>query len=82
MIILLIDFGLVFYFGCSDQTGIGKDIGLVISKGVFLSVVCVFTVMPSLILWFDDMVDRLDKNNLKASIQERLAQNRGGDVNV
>lgn len=61
---------------------IGKDIGLVISKGVFLSVVCVFTVMPSLILWFDDMVDRLDKNNLKASIQERLAQNRGGDANV
>ena len=61
---------------------IGKDIGLVISKGVFLSVVCVFTVMPSLILWFDDMVDRLDKNNLKANIRERLAQNRGGDANV
>ena len=61
---------------------IGKDIGLVISKGVFLSVVCVFTVMPSLILWFDDMVDKLDKNNLKANIRERLAQNRGGDANV
>lgn len=61
---------------------IGKDIGLVISKGVFLSVVCVFTVMPSLILWFDDLVDRLDKNNLKANIRERLAQNRGGNANV
>ena len=44
---------------------IGRDIGLVISKGVFFSLVCVFTVMPSLILWFDELVDKLDKGNLK-----------------
>ena len=44
---------------------IGADIGLVISKGVFLSLVCVFTVMPSLILWFDELVFKLDKKNLK-----------------
>lgn len=61
---------------------IGKDIGLVISKGVFLSVICVFTVMPSLILWFDDMVVRLDKNNLKQALRARLALNAGGDNNV
>lgn len=44
---------------------IGTDIGLVISKGVFLSLVCVFTVMPSLILWFDELIFKLDKEKLK-----------------
>ena len=57
---------------------IGKDIGLVISKGVFLSLVCVFTIMPSLILWFDELVYKLDKENLK----KRFTHARGGDENV
>ena len=57
---------------------IGKDIGLVISKGVFLSLVCVFTVMPSLILWFDELIYKLDKENLK----KRFAHTGGGDDNV
>ena len=52
---------------------IGKDIGLVISKGVFFSLVCVFTVMPTLILWFDGLVDKLDKQNLKKRFQKRAA---------
>ena len=52
---------------------IGKDIGLVISKGVFFSVVCVFTVMPSLIIWFGDLVYKLDKNNLKAKLLQKKA---------
>ena len=56
---------------------IGKDIGLVISKGVFLSLVCVFTVMPSLVLWFDELVYKLDKEVVK----KRLVQARGGDSN-
>ena len=56
---------------------IGKDIGLVISKGVFLSLVCVFTVMPSLVLWFDELVYKLDKE----AVKKRLAQARGGDSN-
>lgn len=54
---------------------IGKDIGLVISKGVFFSLICVFTVMPSLILWFDELVEKLDKENIK----KRIAQRQGGD---
>lgn len=57
---------------------IGKDIGLVISKGVFLSLVCVFTVMPSLILWFDELVYKLDKENLK----KRFTHAEGGNENV
>jgi predicted RND superfamily exporter protein len=61
---------------------IGKDIGLVISKGVFLSIVCVFTVMPSLIIWFDDLVVKLDKSNLKSFFKNRKAKKVGGNENV
>ena len=61
---------------------IGRDIGLVISKGVFLSFVCVFTVMPSLILWFDELVAKCDKNALKIALKKKLAESNGGDGNV
>ena len=61
---------------------LGKDIGLVISKGVFLSFVCVFTVMPSLILWFDELVAKCDKNALKIALKKKLAESNGGDGNV
>ena len=58
---------------------IGRDIGLVISKGVFLSLVCVFTVMPSLILWFDNLIDKFDKKNLKNLIIRKISEADGGD---
>ena len=57
---------------------IGADIGLVLAKGVFLSFVCVFTVMPSMIIWFADLLDKTDKNYLK---QQKLAKD-GGESNV
>ena len=57
---------------------IGRDIGLVISKGVLLSLICVFTVMPSLILWFDELVFKLNKDNLKKASLEK----QGGEDNV
>ena len=58
---------------------IGRDIGLVISKGVFFSLVCVFTVMPTLILWFDELVFKLNKDNLKKrrQLKEGGAENAG-----
>jgi predicted RND superfamily exporter protein len=59
---------------------IGKDIGLVISKGVFLSVICVFTVMPSLIIWFDELVYKLDKKALKSKLAKRAEKGGNGDV--
>ena len=57
---------------------IGRDIGLVISKGVFFSLICVFTVMPSLILWFYELIYKLDKENIK----KRIALKKGGSENV
>lgn len=58
---------------------IGADIGLVISKGVFFSLVCVFTVMPTLILWFDELVFKFNKDNLKKrrQLKEGGAENAG-----
>ncbi len=61
---------------------IGRDIGLVISKGVFFSLVCVFTVMPSLILWFDELVDKLDKGNLKKRFKKNAENIEGGAEDV
>ena len=57
---------------------IGKDIGLVLSKGVLLSLVCVFTVMPSMIIWCDSLLRRTNKDYLKT---KRNAEN-GGDINA
>lgn len=54
---------------------IGRDIGLVISKGVFLSLVCVFTVMPTLIIWFYDLLCKLNKENLR----QRILMSKGGN---
>ena len=55
---------------------VGRDIGLVISKGVFFSLVCVFTVSPTTIMLFSGLVYKLDKQAIK---EKRLAR-RGGRV--
>ena len=57
---------------------IGKDIGLVLAKGVILSFICVLTVMPSLILWFDKIVFKTSKKNIK----QYMLQKNGGEYNV
>ena len=57
---------------------IGKDIGLVISKGVLFSLVCVFTVMPSLIMWFYDLLCKLNKENLRQQMKLRKV----GEIDV
>lgn len=55
---------------------IGRDIGLVLSKGVFLSLICVFTVMPSIIIWGHQLLFKTNKQYLK---NKRL---EGGTANV
>lgn len=40
---------------------IGEDLGVVLSKGVFCSLICNFTVLPSLILLFEKGIDRSAK---------------------
>ena len=43
---------------------IGADIGIVMAKGVFLSMVCVLTVLPALILLFDRQLLKTAKKEL------------------
>ena len=43
---------------CTMKFGLGKDIGLVMAKGVVLGVITVLTVYPSLILIFDKLIQK------------------------
>lgn len=40
---------------------IGADLGIVLSKGVLCSLLCNFTVLPALILWFDRAIEKTRK---------------------
>lgn len=43
---------------------IGMDLGLVLAKGVMFSMICVFTVLPVLILIFDKVLEKSSKKEL------------------
>ena len=45
---------------------IGADMGLVMAKGIFCSLICVFTVMPTLVLWCDKLLVTTNKKYLRA----------------
>lgn len=57
---------------------IGRDIGLVLAKGVALSFITVFTVMPTLIIKFSDLLYKTNKDYIK---QQKLLKD-GGEDNV
>lgn len=43
---------------------IGRDMGLVLSKGVVLSLVSIFTILPALLLLFDTAIEKTHKKTL------------------
>ena len=43
---------------CSMNLTLGKDIGIVMAKGVLLGVVCVITILPAMILQFDKAIEK------------------------
>lgn len=43
---------------CSMDLALGKDIGIVMAKGVVLGVICVITVLPSMILTLNSAIER------------------------
>ena len=43
---------------CTMSLTLGKDIGLVMAKGVFLGVVCTITILPAVILVFDKLIEK------------------------
>lgn len=49
---------------------IGMDLGLVLSKGVMLSMISVFTVLPVLILIFDKLIEKSKKKELHVPMRK------------
>lgn len=43
---------------------IGEDLGIVLAKGVFISLICVLTILPALILLFDKWIHKTTKKVL------------------
>ncbi len=43
---------------CSMDLTLGKDIGLVMAKGVLLGVICVVTILPAILLIFEKLIDK------------------------
>ena len=43
---------------CSMSFSLGKDIGLVMAKGVFFGVICVVTILPAMILEFNTLIEK------------------------
>ncbi|MGI5978104.1 MAG: efflux RND transporter permease subunit [Oscillospiraceae bacterium] len=43
---------------CTMSLTLGYDIGIVMAKGVFLGVICTFTILPSLLLIFDEFSEK------------------------
>lgn len=44
---------------------IGADMGIVLAKGVLISLICIFTVLPALILGFDKLIKKTAKKPLQ-----------------
>lgn len=49
---------------------IGADMGIVLAKGVFISMLCIFTVLPALILIFDRWIEKTRKKTLHISMNK------------
>jgi len=43
---------------CTMTLTLGKDIGLVMAKGVFFGVICTVTILPSLLMAFDKVIEK------------------------
>lgn len=48
---------------------IGADLGIVIAKGVFFSLICVFTVLPALMILLDKLVEKTNKKPLTIPVK-------------
>lgn len=49
---------------CSMNLTLGKDIGIVMAKGVLFGVICVITIFPCMLLVFDKLIEKTKHKNL------------------
>lgn len=43
---------------------IGKDMGIMLAKGVFINLICIFTILPMLVIRFDKLMEKSRKKSL------------------
>ncbi len=55
---------------CSMRLTLGKDLGLVMAKGVLLGVICVLTVFPSLILTSEKLIEKTRHKKLIPKLEK------------
>lgn len=48
---------------------IGQDMGIVLAKGVFISLLCIFTILPGLVVVFDKALERTHKKSLELNMK-------------
>lgn len=58
---------------CIMDLALGKDIGLVMAKGVLIGVICTVTILPALILTFDGFIHRHTHRTLLPSFEKTSA---------
>ena len=49
---------------CTMSLTLGKDLGIVMAKGVILGVVCVLTLFPSMLLVFDKQIEKTSHKSI------------------
>ena len=55
---------------CVMTFALGKDIGIVMSKGVLIGVVCCVTILPSMILGFDKQIEKTSHKRIIPSLDK------------
>lgn len=55
---------------CVMDLALGKDIGLVMAKGVVIGVICTITILPALVLTFDKVIYKYKHKNILPTFQK------------
>ncbi len=51
---------------------IGQDMGIVLAKGVFLSLISIFTLLPGLVVTFDKLLEKTKKKTLRIPMNKAM----------
>ncbi|MGD9676921.1 MAG: RND family transporter [Vulcanibacillus sp.] len=49
---------------------IGRDFGFVLAKGVLFSLICIFTILPAMVLIFDNLIEKTAKKSLPINMNK------------
>ena len=55
---------------CVMDLALGKDIGIVMAKGVVIGVICTITILPALVLTFDKVIHKYKHKNILPTFQK------------